>query len=317
MSSLVNPQYDVASAISLGQREVQEDAVICDFPIGSPLGFAVLSDGMGGHAAGDVASKIVVTEVFSELKLQSGNHQHLEDDIAGVLRSAAMAANDCISAQIETTPETKGMGATLVAPVLMQDRLYWISVGDSPLMLFRDGALSQLNEDHSMAPQIDFLARSGLMEEEHARTHPNRNCLTSVLAGRKISRLDCPTKPVQLKGGDIIIAASDGLQFLDNTTISGLLTQNRDATSADISTELMQSLNDIDDPDQDNISFCVIKVHLPEKPCGDARPAPLSSSGIVPGLSGSCAGGGDATGLVPASKSPRPVVVNISSGHHA
>jgi len=75
-------QYDVASAISLGKRDVQEDAIICDFPLGSELGFAVLADGMGGHAAGDIASKIVVTEVFSELKLQSGDPKGMEGDIA-------------------------------------------------------------------------------------------------------------------------------------------------------------------------------------------------------------------------------------------
>ncbi len=59
--------YDVASAMVRGKREVQEDALAADFQVGSEFGFVVLSDGMGGHAAGDVASNIVVTEVFSEL----------------------------------------------------------------------------------------------------------------------------------------------------------------------------------------------------------------------------------------------------------
>lgn len=271
MPSSIDPRYDVSSAISLGQRDCQEDAVICDFPIGSPLGFAVLSDGMGGHAAGDVASKIVVTEVFSELKLQSGNQQRLEDEIGEILRAAVMSANECICAQAASDPATKGLGATLVAPVLMQDRLYWISVGDSPLFLFRDGTLSQLNEDHSMAPQIDFLARSGLMDEEHARTHPNRGCLTSVLAGQQISRIDCPEKPMQMMDGDIVIAASDGLQFLENAMISDLLDQHGAGSSATISAELMQCLKDLNDPDQDNIAFCVIKVSVPVQACDVAQ----------------------------------------------
>ena len=317
MSGLGELHYDVASAISLGQREYQEDALICDFPIGSPLGFAVLSDGMGGHAAGDVASKIVVTEVFSELKLQSGDQQHLEDDISGVLRGAAMAANACISAQTESDPTTRGMGATLVAPVLMQDRLYWISVGDSPLMLFRDRTLSQLNEDHSMAPQIDFLARNGLMEEEHARTHPNRGCLTSVLGGRDIARVDCPTKPMQLKDGDIIVAASDGLQFLDNASICDLLAEHASRTSAQICAELMAGLKDLDDPDQDNISFCVIKVRLPVKSCGDMRPAPCTAAGIVPDLSESCAGVKEASAMRPMADARRAVVLSFSSEQRA
>ena len=66
------PRFDVASAICQG-RDYQEDAIVTDFPFGSDSGVVVLADGMGGHAAGDVASKIVVTEVFSELKFESAN----------------------------------------------------------------------------------------------------------------------------------------------------------------------------------------------------------------------------------------------------
>ena len=65
-------RFDVTTALSVGARDHQEDAVVADFPMGSDMGFVVLSDGMGGHAAGDMASKIVMTEVFCELKFQSG-----------------------------------------------------------------------------------------------------------------------------------------------------------------------------------------------------------------------------------------------------
>ncbi len=260
MPNSVELTFDVASAISLGQREFQEDAIICDFPIGAPLGFAVLSDGMGGHAAGDIASKIVVTEVFAELKLQSGDPKAMEEDIAAILRGAATSANECIQMHASNEKSMRGMGATLVAPVLMADRLYWVSVGDSPLFLFRDGTLKQLNQDHSMAPQIDFLARTGMMETDVATNHPDRQCLTSVLAGRDIARMDCPRAAVKLRHGDIVIAASDGLQFLEDSEISEVLIEHAFATSAKISTGLLRALEQLDDPDQDNVSFCVIRV---------------------------------------------------------
>lgn len=272
MLSSADLQFDVASAIDIGQRDFQEDALICDFPIGSDLGFAVLADGMGGHAAGDVASKIVVTEVFAELKLQSGDFRQLEGDISGVLLDAVKAANDCISAHAESEPGTEGMGATLVAPVLMGDRLYWISVGDSPLYLFRNGSMTQLNEDHSMAPQIDYLVRTGLMEAESAMHHPDRNCLTSVLSGSPIARIDCPKTPIRLIHGDIVIAASDGLQFLESEEICDLLSEHTNATSSEISNALLRGLEDLDDPDQDNVSFCVIKA---EDPTRKIVPAPI------------------------------------------
>ncbi len=184
-------RFDVASALSIGSRETQEDALVTDFAEGAPFGFAVLADGMGGHAAGDVASKIVVTEVFSDLKLRSDDGAFAAE-VPQALRAATSAANACIEAYVQSNPASRGMGATLVALVCRGDRLNWISVGDSPLYLWRDGQLSQLNEDHSLAPQIDYLVRSGRMDPETGRNHPDRNCLTSVLGGRAIERIDCP-----------------------------------------------------------------------------------------------------------------------------
>lgn len=272
MRSLDKIHYDVASAISLGQREFQEDAIIADFPLGSELGFAVLADGMGGHAAGDIASKIVVTEVFSELKLQSGDPMQMERHISRVLLDAAQNANECVRAHSSSFPGTKGMGATLVAPVLMGDRLYWVSVGDSPLFLYRDGKLVQLNEDHSMAPQIDYLVRSGVMEPAAAMNHPDRNCLTSVLIGQHIPQIDCPKEPVSLVDGDILIVASDGLQFLDDDEIAELLADQVHGTSAEITSVLLRCLEELADPDQDNVSFCVIKV---QKTASASQEVPL------------------------------------------
>ena len=70
------------------------------------------------------------------------------------------------------------MGATLIALIFHRDRLHWISVGDSPLWLWRDGTLTRLNEDHSLAPQIDWMVEQGQMAPSRPR-HPDRNCLTS------------------------------------------------------------------------------------------------------------------------------------------
>jgi hypothetical protein len=153
------------------------------------------------------------------------------------------------------------MGATLVVPALVENRLWWISVGDSPLFLYRGGKLSQLNEDHSMAPQIDFMVKSGLMDPEVAANHPDRNCLISVLMGSKIAKIDCPAKPHELKAGDIVVCSSDGLQFLTNAQIEKVLARYRKARSTEIAERLLDELARLDDPDQDNISFTVIKVN--------------------------------------------------------
>ncbi|MGL4236492.1 PP2C family protein-serine/threonine phosphatase [Tabrizicola sp.] len=255
------PRYDVASGISQGARDYQEDAITADFPVGAEAGFVVLADGMGGHAAGDVASKIVLTEVFSELKFHFADVAAFEAKAPEILRNVADLANETLRQHTRSHPETEGMGATLVVPALVENRLYWISVGDSPLFLFRSGKLSQLNEDHSMAPQIDFMVKSGLMDPEIGANHPDRNCLISVLMGTRIPKIDCPVKPLELRAGDIVVCSSDGLQFLTNAQIERVLQRYRKTRSTEIAERLLDELGKLGDPDQDNISFTIIKVN--------------------------------------------------------
>ena len=255
------PRYDVASAIAQGGRSYQEDALVTDFPFGMDSGVAVLADGMGGHAAGDVASKIVVTEVYSELKFQSANFADHEAEIPDFMRAAVTTANGCVHDHVSGNPGTRGMGATLVSLVMVENRLFWMSIGDSPLYVLRDGKLRQLNEDHSLAPQIDFMAEQGLITPEAAADHPDRNCLTSVILGGQIARSDCPATPFEVKMGDVVVVSSDGLQYLENERIQKLLHKYRRRKSAEIAGRLLEALDDLADPDQDNISFAVIKLN--------------------------------------------------------
>lgn len=253
-------RYDAATVISLGQRERQEDAVIADFPVGNSLGFAVLADGMGGHSAGDIASKIVVTEVFSELKLQSGNTVDLEHRIANVLLNAALGANECIGQFSNQRNDARTMGATLLAPVFIEGRLFWISVGDSPLFLVRNGILSRLNADHAIGSQLDYLVKNGLMRREDVLNFPDQNCLTSVIGGREIPQIDCPTHPLQLMDGDVLIAASDGLLTLTQDEIADVVHNARSLPAGEIGSALLHVIEALDDPYQDNVSICVVKV---------------------------------------------------------
>ena len=268
---MVKVTFDVATAQGLGRRDCQEDAIVVHFAAGRDFGFVVLADGMGGHAAGDIASKIVVTEVFSELMFQTADIANLQNRMTQTLQDAAQSANACLAGYVAANPATKGMGATLVAPVVLGQTLWWISIGDSPLFLFRNGKLRQLNEDHSLAPQIDFLAAQGQIDPETARTHPDRNVLTSVLFGDRIARIDCPATPIDLLDGDIVIVASDGLQFLENDQIITSL----QGDSAAVAQSLLTKVVTLADPDQDNVTFCVIRVLIgqlsPPEPAANWR----------------------------------------------
>ena len=256
----------MASALSQGRRDSQEDSLASDFQQGSEHGFAVIADGMGGHAAGDIASQIVVTEVFSELKFRASDVEAFEAQAPRVLSQAAALANDCLRAHGQCHPGTKGMGATLIAPVFFGLRLHWISIGDSPLYLFRANKLIQLNEDHSMAPEFDRMVMTGLIASDDAQNHPDRNCLTSVIGGGEIARVDCPTAPFRLEPEDIILAATDGVQFLSDDQIAYVLEKCQRFGAKAIAEVLMDALEILADPDQDNVALTVIKLEPVQRP---------------------------------------------------
>ena len=255
--------FDTATATIRGARDYQEDALISSFPVGQCSGFAVVADGMGGAVAGNVASALVTTECFCQLKMKDAAIEDGSMDIPLTLRMMAEDANDRIKSRTREDDETTGMGATLLAPVIRDDRLFWISIGDSPLLLFRDGALRQLNQDHSMAPQIDMMVKMGAMSAEVAAKHPDRNTLTSVLNGESIESIDCPPVPITLRADDIIIAASDGLQFLPNAMIANTLNLLKGGRSVEIANALLGGINMLADPTQDNVAIIVIKMIAP------------------------------------------------------
>ncbi|MCY4179087.1 MAG: hypothetical protein OXD48_02195 [Litoreibacter sp.] len=118
-------KFDAATAISRGAREYQEDAVVSEFSNGDDLGFVVLADGMGGHAAGDIASRIVVTRMFSELTFQREAMLQSEDGITATLRNAAKNANECIENHARANPDTKGMGSTTVHDSRRNSLRFW------------------------------------------------------------------------------------------------------------------------------------------------------------------------------------------------
>jgi protein phosphatase len=183
-----------------------------------------------------------------------------------VLRAAATAANDAVRAHGAAHPATRGMGATLLAAVMDGSRLWWLSVGDSPLWLWRDGSLHRLNEVHSLAPQIDLMVEAGLMDADTARAHPDRSCLTSVIYGQDIARIDCPDRPVELRPGDVVLAASDGVEFLGRDGIAAVLRESADRSPDGIAGQMVGALRRLADPDQDNAALAVLQVRD-----GDAR----------------------------------------------
>lgn len=252
------PVADAATAIATGCRDRQEDAVLASFSGGAETGFAVLSDGMGGHYDGDLAARVIVTEMSGAISL-SERQGVAETTLRARLLDAVGAANRRLRDQVAAGSGQEGMGGTVITAVVQDEALSWVSVGDSALYLFRDGALSRLNANHSLGPQIDMLVDQGMMDAETARGHPQRGCLTSALVGAAINSIDCPTDPVALQPGDILLMASDGLEVLGHARISDILRRSRKRASQHIACALMEAVAAARDPDQDNVSVVVIK----------------------------------------------------------
>lgn len=253
---------EVATAVALGARDRQEDAVLVQFDQGADSGFAVLSDGMGGHDDGDLASRVIVSEVFRAMSLtgRTAPRDHLA--LRSRLRQAILSANRSLRDAVDAGAGQDGMGGTVIATVLRDAQLSWISIGDSALYLFRNGALTRLNEVHSLAPQIDLMLRRGEIDAETARSHPQRSCLTSALIGAAINRIDSPEEPLALEPGDIVLMASDGLETLREEVLVHLLELHRDAPGPVIAHALLQAVESCAAPEQDNTALIVLKPRI-------------------------------------------------------
>jgi len=166
-------------------------------------GIFVVADGMGGHAAGEVASDMAVRAIAREL----GSLRGLGDnEVAERMRTAIIAANDSIFQRTLTEHDKRGMGTTVTALVLFQGRFLIGQVGDSRGYLLRDSKLSQVTKDHSyVQEQVD----AGYLTPEQARTHPYSNVITRCVGANADVVPDIYVGAA--KQGDVFLLASDGL----------------------------------------------------------------------------------------------------------
>lgn len=247
----------VATAQITGARDYQEDTVAVQVLAADAAAHAgelllVLADGMGGHAGGEVASRLVVEQFCRAYAASPAN-------IADALRSSLDSANERLAEAAADAPRLGGMGTTLVSCVVSESLLYWISVGDSPLWLCRDGALQRLNADHSMVPLLDDMVRTGLMDRAAAMVDVRRSLLRSAVAGKSIALVDFCPEPVSLQAGDIVVLASDGVETLTREQLAALLHQPHDQPLQQLATSLMAAIEAVGKDGQDNASVVLYR----------------------------------------------------------
>jgi|HubBroStandDraft_2_1064218.scaffolds.fasta_scaffold13497_7 protein phosphatase len=190
------------------------------------LGVFVVCDGMGGHAAGEIASQIAVDTVlsfFQERKSGIENDAYLGDAPVGarLLAEAVKQANDAILAYADENKNTSGMGTTLVAARFCDGTFSIANVGDSRIYLFREGQLLQLTEDHSLVMEQ---VRRGMITLEQAKKSSAQNIITRALGTDESTLPDLGEFPAQ--GGDILLLTTDGvLRHVDDDDITSILLQ--------------------------------------------------------------------------------------------
>ena len=261
-----------------GARDYQEDAFLTtylDDDAGESKSSAliVVADGMGGHAAGNIASNLVVSTFNKTFTGKFG-----KQDPPGVLRLALKNANDGLKESIEETPGLDGMGCTMVTAAVTKGKIYWVSVGDSHIYLIRDRDLSKKNEDHSYGGYLDRMRSQGIDVEAEAGL--SRNMLMSAMTGEEIAEVDCPNSGYQLLPGDRLIIASDGLDTLKADTI--LKTSTWSHTPKECVSGLLKAVEDAKRPRQDNTTIVVVDVVERQQPEGQAAPTPVAAVAVTP-----------------------------------
>ena len=248
-----------ASSSWIGLRQTQEDygrSILIPNPNGGIL--AIVADGMGGHAAGELASQTAV-ETFVAAFLRNSAKPVTQN-----FGEAISACTQALAKLIADRPALEGMGTTLVAAYAARNELNFISVGDSHIYLCRDGTIKKLNEDHSMAPIIKDQVRKGAITEAEAADHPGRNALRSALMETPPPLVDVSKRSFALIQGDVVILATDGLNSLSMDEVKKLVLgpNNIAKTPEELCSRLISAVKSKSFPKQDNVTVLVGKVDL-------------------------------------------------------
>ena len=205
-----------------GRARQEDDYGVFELPPQLEAGelLLVLADGMGGEQAGAFASALAVRSFIKTYDTLPSV------TISERLEHTLHHVNEQMALEVAGNPEhLHGMGCTLLAVVLAEEGLYWVSVGDSPLWLWRRGRLHRLNQDHAYRSVLIQQVSQGAMSAAEAACHPDRNALMSAVTGAELDLVDLPRQAYPLRDDDQILLASDGMLTLEETDIAAILSR--------------------------------------------------------------------------------------------
>lgn len=245
MDKKVNNSMKTFSMTDVGQvRQLNQDYLYTsEAPVGNLDNLFIVADGMGGHKAGDYASKFTVEHVVELIRNSK------ETEPVRIIEEAVEEANRQLLQKAED-PELSGMGTTLVLCTIRDGDAYIANVGDSRLYII-DSTIRQITHDHSL---VEEMVRRGELEPENARLHPNKNIITRAIGAGDEVKIDF--FQISLEKESMILMCSDGLtNMVDDEDIKFIVDRQRDVV--EITESLIRAAND--NGGRDNIAIIVIE----------------------------------------------------------
>lgn len=231
----------------IGQkRQLNQDFIyLSETPIGNLPNVFIVADGMGGHNAGDYASRYAVETVVEEIGTS------FEKNPVRIMERAIDRANALIREKASEDAAYNGMGTTMVIATCFGRYLEVANVGDSRLYVVNRDRIEQITQDHSL---VEEMVRMGGIDRESARNHPDKNIITRAIGARDYIEADFFN--LELQTGDMVLLCSDGLtNMMDDETIHQILTS--DGSLEDRVEELVRTANQ--NGGKDNISVVVVE----------------------------------------------------------
>lgn len=199
---------EIGKLHGIGRRSKQQDAFgtsdLKEEVIESKGVLAILADGMGGLTDGERASMATVISCLNYFE----THDMDAETPACFLE---MVKNANIEVKEVLGSSSGSSGSTLVAVLVKERKIFWVSVGDSRIFLCRDGELTQISQDHNYAAQLREMVEAGEVGEEEANNDPQRNALTSYIGISRLEKIDYNEEALEAEPGDRILLLSDGV----------------------------------------------------------------------------------------------------------
>lgn len=242
----VFPKVSVGNAQIIGSRDEQEDSFAIAENDNAIM--AVVADGMGGYSNGKMVSSIVAQTFVREFTNAVSIHP-VEDFFI----SAANLSNRAVL----DMAKGKMMGSTVVSAVISDGCLQWASIGDSAIILFKDGELINLNKKHTYKSVLEDQYISGMISEEQLINNPRQKRVTSYIGAEVLKDIEISEKPIKLKFRDKVLICSDGVyNSLSEIELEKILRKNMQPFET--AEKIMQTIQEKNYSKQDNATVIVL-----------------------------------------------------------